>query len=302
MINEYIIKLMENLPENITKRKKPMKLDLILGGGAFNGSYILGALYFLKELERKKVIVIKRISTCSVSSILALLYLTDNLDKANELYFDIIQDFKNKGNLSKLFQVKGLFEKYITNDVCSKELNKKLYICYNNVVTHKKHVTNKYNNIDELFDIITRSCFVPFIIDFNPCYKDKYIDGIIPYFFKSNKNKNRCIYLDVYTLDKLSYAINIRNEKNNYHRLFEGLLDIHKFFIKQCNTTMCSDLDNWTVYNYAMYYIYIIVEKITLYFIGFISVVKSSLLPNHYDNLKPIIEKVIKFFLTTFCF
>jgi hypothetical protein len=301
MINEYIHKLMENLPENITKREKPMKIDLILGGGAFNGSYILGALYFLKELERKNYIVIRRISTCSISSILALLYLTDNLDKANELYFDIIQDFKKKGNLSKLFDVKDLFKKYITNDVCA-HLNKKMYICYNNVTTHKKHVVNKYNDIDELFDIITRSCFVPFIIDFQPCYQDKYIDGIIPYFFKTNKNKNKRIYLDVYTLDKLAYAINVRNEQNNYHRLFEGLLDIHKFFIKQCNTTMCSDLDNWTVYNYGMYYIYIIVEKITLYFIGFISAMKSSLLSNHYDNLKPIIEKVIKFLLTTLCF
>ena len=58
MINEYIHKLMDNLPENITNRKKPLKLDLILGGGAFNGSYILGALFFLKELERKKYIIL----------------------------------------------------------------------------------------------------------------------------------------------------------------------------------------------------------------------------------------------------
>lgn len=301
MINEYINKLMENLPENITRRKKPMKIDLILGGGAFNGSYILGALYFIKELERRKFIVIKRISTCSISSILALLYLTDNLDKANELYFDIIQDFKNKGNLSKLFEIKDLFKKYVTNELCNSHLNNKLYICYNDITTQNKYIVNKYKNANELFDTIIRSCFVPFIIDFNPCYKEKYIDGIIPYFFKSNK-KNKRIYLDVYTLDKLAYVINVRNEKNNYHRLFEGLLDIHKFFIKQCNTTMCSDLDNWSVYNYVMYYIYIIVEKITLYFIGFISFIKSSLLVNHYDSLKPVIEKVIKFFLINFCF
>jgi hypothetical protein len=299
MINEYVNKLMENLPENIIKREEPLKIDLILGGGAFNGSYILGALYFLKEMERRNYIRIKRISTCSISSILALLYLTDNLDKANELYFDIIQDFKNKGNLSKLFEVKKLFEKYITNDVC-KKVNKKLFVCYNNITTNKKHIVNKYKNIDELFDIITRSCFVPFIIDFHPCYKDKYIDGIIPYFFKSNKNKR--IYLDVYTLDKLAYAINIKNEQNNYHRLFEGMLDIHKFFIKECNTTMCSDLDNWSIYNYAIYYIYIVIEQITLFFIGFIFTMKSSLFKNKYNIIKPIIEKTIKTFLEYQCF
>jgi hypothetical protein len=293
MINEYVNKLMENLPENITKREKPLKIDLILGGGAFNGSYILGALYFLKEMERRKYIVIKRISTCSISSILALLYLTDNLDKANEFYFDVIQDFKTKGNLSKLFEFKKMFQKYITNDIC-KNINKKLFICYNDVTSNKKHVVSKYKNIDEVFDVITRSCFVPFIIDFHPCYKDKYIDGIIPYFFESNKNKR--IYLDVYTLDKLAYAINIKNEQNNYHRLFEGLLDIHKFFIKGCNTTMCSDVDNWSIYNYTIYYIYIIVERITLFFIGFIYTLKSSFFKNKYNNIVPIIEKTIKYF------
>jgi hypothetical protein len=302
MINDYVHKLMENLPESITKRTIPLKIDLILGGGAFNGSYILGALYFLKELERKKYVKIKRISTCSISSILALLYLTDNLDKANELYFDIIQDFKNKGNLSKLFEIKDLFKKYISDDVCKKHLNKKLFICYNDIIKCSKNVVNKFNDVDELFEIITRSCFVPFIIDFQPCYKDKYIDGIIPYFFKSNNNVNKRIYLDVYTLDKLTYSFNIKNERNNYHRLFEGLLDIHKFFIKQCNTTMCSDLNHWSIYNYTMYYIYIIIERITIYFIGFLSVIKSSLLLNHYDNLKPIIEKVIKFLLISMCF
>jgi hypothetical protein len=299
MINEYVYKLMENLPEKITKTEKPIKIDLILGGGAFNGSYILGALYFLKELERRNYIIIKRISTCSISSILALLYLTDNLDKASEIYFDIIQDFKHKGNLSKLFEFKKLFEKHITNHVCQK-IYKKLFICYNDITSKKKHVVNKYKDVDDLFDVITKSCFVPFIIDFNPCYKDKYIDGIIPYFFKSNKNKR--IYLDVYTLDKLAYAINIKNEQNNYHRLFEGMLDIHKFFIKECNTTMCSDLDNWSIYNYIIYYIYIIVEKITLFFIGFISTMKSSFFKNKYNNIVPIIEKIIKSFLKILCF
>jgi hypothetical protein len=298
MIHEYVLKLMENLPDNITKCEKPLQIDLILGGGAFNGSYILGALYFLKELERKNYIQIKRISTCSISSILALLYLNDNLDKANELYFNIIQDFKNKCNLCKLFDLKDMFKKYVTKETC-KSLNNKLYICYNNVDTYTKRVVNQYKDIDELFDVITRSCFVPFLIDFKPCYKDKYIDGIIPYFFKSKKNKR--LYLDVYTIDKLAYSINIKNEQHNYHRLFEGLLDIHKFFIKQTNTTMCSYLDNWSLYNYAMYYIYILIERITICFISVINAV-SKMKMNNFDSVEHIVEKIIKYILTNLCF
>ena len=54
MINNYIYKLMENLPEYITKSEHPIKIDLILGGGAFNGSYILGAYIFL-ENKREKI-------------------------------------------------------------------------------------------------------------------------------------------------------------------------------------------------------------------------------------------------------
>ena len=301
MIDEYVLKLMENLPDTITKRDTPLKIDLILGGGAFNGSYILGALFFLKELERKKYIEIKRISTCSISSILALLYLTDNLDKANELYFDIIQDFKNKCNLSKLFELKKLFETYITNETIH-SLHKKLYICYNNINTRKKCVVNKYKDIDELFDVITRSCFVPFIINFQPSYKDAYIVGIIPYFFKSKKsNKIKRLYLDVYTLDKLAYSISIKNEQNNYHRLFEGLLDIHKFFIKQTNTTMCSYLENWSLHNYAVYYTYIVVERIIIYFISFVNFIYKMNLTS-FDNIKRIVEKSIKLILTNMCF
>ena len=173
MIKKYIKTLIKNLPKN--KLDKPEKIDIILEGGAFNGSYILGALYFLKELERKNYIIIKKISTCSISSILALLYLTDNLDKANELYFDIIKDFKKKGNLSKILKIKDLFKQHICNEKLN-FLNKKLYICYNNIDSFKKRVVCKYKDIDELFDVIIRSCFIPFLINFQPSYKDKYID------------------------------------------------------------------------------------------------------------------------------
>ena len=300
-MNEYVYKLMENLPETITNSKKPMEIDLILGGGAFNGSYILGALYFFKEMERKNFITIKRISTCSISSILALLYLTDNLDKANDLYSDIFNDFKNNCNFSKLFKLKDLInEKISLKDLSI--LNKKLYICFNDINSFKKHVVCKFNDIDNLFDIITRSCFVPFLVDFNPCYKNKYIDGIIPYFFKSKLDTKR-IYLDVYTLDKLFYAISVKNEKTNYHRLFEGLLDIHKFFIKKTNTTMCSDLDNWNIRNYTLHYIYLFIEVLTIRFIYYINKLKCVLLSrNKYEYFKSNLGEIIKYFLLNICF
>jgi len=47
----YINKLIEVLPDKILNQKQPVHIDLILDGGAFNGSYLIGALMFLKEME-----------------------------------------------------------------------------------------------------------------------------------------------------------------------------------------------------------------------------------------------------------
>ena len=52
MINKYINKLLVNFP---TKTSKPIYTDLIIDGGLFNGSYLLGCLYFLKENGEEKI-------------------------------------------------------------------------------------------------------------------------------------------------------------------------------------------------------------------------------------------------------
>ena len=100
MIDEYINKLIENLPDEIKNRKEPETIDLVLDGGVFNGSYHIGALYFLKEMERRKYIKINRISGCSVGSIVAFLYFIDGLDLMPKLYDIISNEFKNKLQLS----------------------------------------------------------------------------------------------------------------------------------------------------------------------------------------------------------
>ena len=58
IIDTYIKTLIENIPkDNIYPN-----LDLILDGGAFNGGYMMGSIYFLKYLERKKIVTIHRLS------------------------------------------------------------------------------------------------------------------------------------------------------------------------------------------------------------------------------------------------
>ena len=91
MIDEYVNKLIENLPDN---DKTLQRLDLVLDGGIFNGSYLVGALYFIREMERRKYVKIERISGCSIGSVIALLYFINSLDLMPKLYDIVKQDFK----------------------------------------------------------------------------------------------------------------------------------------------------------------------------------------------------------------
>ena len=83
MIENYVNKFIENLSDDSKIYKE---IDLVLDGGAFNGSYLVGALYFLKEMEKRKYIKIDRISACSIGSIVAFLYYIDALDLMPVLY------------------------------------------------------------------------------------------------------------------------------------------------------------------------------------------------------------------------
>lgn len=299
MIQNYVNKLMENLPDKITKRAAPIEIDLMMSSGALNGSYLLGSLYFLREMENRKHIVIRRISGCSISSLLSLLYLTDNLDKTKELHDELTSEFKRKGNFSYLFRLKDRL-KEILKDKPVSLLNRRLYISYHSVVTGRKHVVSKFTNMDEVIELIIRSSFVPFMIDYNASYKDKYIDGLSPHIFKKKNNRKR-LYLDVLTIDKVFYTVNMTNEKNNYHRLFEGMLDIHKFFIKGCNTIICSDLDTFnprrTLYGVSYY----VAEKLILYF-TIIFCVLTKIFRREYKFIKPVVGEILRFVIVNVCF
>lgn len=278
MINRYVNKLINNLPETIKNEHNPMKLDLVLDGGVFNGSYLLGALYFLKEMENKKYIKIERISGCSIGSLAAFVYFIDGLKIMDKLYDIFFENFKKNYNLHKILGLYSYLNDYIPENICEK-VNGILYITYYNIKKNKKIVKNNYKNKKDIIDTIIRSCYIPYLIDGNKFYKNKYIDGINPFIFKLhdnsnniNKNKNnkinkKILYLDLFGYDKIYHLLNVKNEKTNYHRILTGLLDIHNFFIKESSTTMCSYVNNWSIMDKFHIYIKIIFEKIIIYII-----------------------------------
>ena len=274
MINEYVIKLIENLPDDIKNVKEPIKMDVVLDGGIFNGSYHVGALYFLKEMENRKYIKIERISGCSVGSIVGFLYFIDSLDLMPKLYDLINKEFRQTYNLKLITELKTHLSERIPSDICER-VNGRLYITYNNIKKGTKPVKSVYKNVDDIINTIIKSSYIPYLIDGNVLYENKSVDGITPFIFKEREKK--ILYLDLFGSDKLGNLLNVKNEKSNYHRILSGLLDIHSFFIKKSNTPMCSYVNEWSYSNICFNYTKTIIERICIYLIHILIFVKTHI-------------------------
>jgi hypothetical protein len=299
MLQKYIQKLIKNLP----KTNEKLKLDLVLDGGVFNGSYLVGALYFLKEMEIQQFIKIERISGCSVGSIVSFLYLIDSLDIMPKLYETTIKNFKKTHNLSILTNLKEHLLNNKNIDIINK-INGKLFISYYDIKHNKKRVKSHYKDVDDIIETIIKSCFVPYLINGNILYKNKYIDGINPYIFKKSEKKNKKIlYLNLLSYDNLSNILNVKNEKSNHHRILSGLLDIHHFYIKQSKTSICSYVEDWNLFDYSFYYFKKVLEKIIVYCIFFIVYFKIPFITNSFffHLFKKISEKIGIELLEKYC-
>lgn len=291
MINIYVNKLIDNLPNTINNNNKPIKLDLVLDGGVFNGSYLLGALYFLKEMEKRNYIIIERISGCSIGSLAAFIYYIDNLEIMDKLYEIFFNNFKKDYKLNKIMNLHNYLNNYIPENICE-IINNKLYITFYNIKKNKKIVKNRYKNKKDIIDTIIKSCFVPYLINGDKLYKNKYIDGINPYIFEITDDiDKKILYLDLFGYDKINNLINVKNEKTNYHRILSGLLDIHNFFIKNTSTTMCSYINDWNIINRCHLNIKLIFEKCVIYIIS-LSIYINKYTGNNFNNT--IFYKIIK--------
>ena len=290
MINDYVIKLIENLPDDIKNVNDPIKMDLVLDGGIFNGSYLVGALYFLKEMENRKYIKIERISGCSVGSIVGFLYFIDSLDLMPKLYDLINTEFRQTYNLNLIKELKKHLLDRIPDDICI-IINDRLYITYNNIKKNTKPVKKNYKDVDDIINTIIKSSYIPYLIDGNILHENKFIDGITPFIFK--ERENRILHLDLFGSDKLGNLLNVRNEKTNYHRILSGLLDIHSFFIKKTNTSMCSYINDWTYSNTFYNYIKTLIEKICICLIHLLLFVQTKMPREFKDTvLYKILSKI----------
>jgi hypothetical protein len=273
-LNTFINTLIENIPE----KNLPPEIDLVLDGGAFNGVYMLGGLFYIKELESREKLKIKRVSGCSIGAILGILFLLNKMDISIEICNSSYKYLRRHQDLKK---VVVLFKK-ILNDVVKDEdlvvVNNRFYLTYFDTIKGKQIIKKRYKSKGELIDNIIKSLYVPYLIDRKPTDDDGCIDGAFPYMFKSRENKRKVLFLNLQSFDKIKKMIFIKNEKNIYPRLLEGLMDTHRFFETNKSNNMCSYVNDWNIIDILFFRLREIIYVILFY------IFRVGL---HIDNLLP---------------
>jgi predicted acylesterase/phospholipase RssA len=139
IVKELSRVLVNNIDDSSIKVKD---INLITSGGAFNASYLVGCLYVIREMREKGLIKINKISTCSASSIIGLLFLIDKLDVfVDKLYDVLVKSFKK--NKIVIFDEESLSNiiKMVTEELpedVTSIINDKLYITYYDVLECKQ--------------------------------------------------------------------------------------------------------------------------------------------------------------------
>jgi len=248
IVKELTSVLIKNIDASIIKEKN---IDLIFSGGAFNASYLIGCLYFIREMCERGLICVNKVSTCSASSIMGLLFIVDKLDTFIEKMYELlIGSFKKNRNVifdeESLSTIIKIIEDVLPDDVISR-INGRLYITYYDVTKCEQVVKSNYEDVSDIIRTIRRSCFIPYITIDKLTEEDRYIDGGTPYIFNKEFGVNR-IYINLLCgMDKIKDSMIIKRDKIVMHRILGGILDVHNFFFKCKQTPMCCYVEEWGV-------------------------------------------------------
>jgi hypothetical protein len=242
LLKEYISALIVNINKDLI----PQNIDVIFSGGAFNGLFGYGISLFLHELEERKLTKIQRVSGCSIGALIGVNYIMKNINNVDVdgIFTKVHACFREKCMINVLYElIEENINKLFTDDIQLSILKNRLYINYFNVETLQSCTICDFTTRKELIDTIYKSCFLPFIIDGNCLLENKYMDGIFPHIFKDNKNK--CLYINLLSFNKIYRVFFTKNEKNISYRLLVGVSDLNQFLLEG-NSDMCSWTDKWT--------------------------------------------------------
>ena len=301
--------LISNLAENYPKTDECLEMDIVLEGGAANGSYHIGCLLYIKLLEKKNILKINRISGSSIGTVAGLYYLTDTLEDCIEVYKKLRESFKKDLNASIL---KSILEEKINKltDEDINNLNDKLFIVYHDISQRKQVMINKFTEKKELLSSLLKSCHIPFLSQNSLFYIDdekEYIDGGVPYIFSEREiGEKKILYIEICKYGKLNGMFCVKKEKNNCGRLLEGALDAHEFFLYKKPSKFCSFVNNWGMKDYVLLRFKQLIFKFMVYCIILFNLIGKKCFPYLPDIyiiqfFSPIFFNFYRDFLLFYC-
>ena len=290
LMKEYIKALILNIDHSKLKKD----INLIFDSGAFNGGFAAGVALYIKSLEDHGLVKINKISGCSIGSVVALWYACGCDESGIRLFertthsFQYTMDLRDYQKNIKEF-VHSLFP---SGDVST--LKDKLYINFYDTHKHKQKIVSTFKNVEHLIDCILQSCHIPYIIDGNARYNERYMDGILPHIFTSaagtsaaGTSADDSLFVKLITLHKCTRSMIVKCETNIHYRLLTGVADANEFFTTG-SSDMCSYVSQWSYFNIlqircremVIFFIISIIEWLVLLKCYIPSTVKQSLLYN----------------------
>jgi len=240
----------DSLVENVDKRNVPDEIDLVLDVGMFGGDYTLGALMYIKALERAKVLKVRRISGASIGSVLGMLYLTDELERVMDVtHKEIIPELRRCQSVNTF---KELLRGVTSVDI-SQNVYRDLYVSYRDGKECKLVVKQGFDDYEDMLEIITRSCFVPWLTGDDMTHPGGYFDGLTPHLFRDKERPSLFVSANTKTL--FASTLSIVNEKNLWHRLLHGVENTHSFFSKAHGkrSDICSYVGDWSAVDMVVF-------------------------------------------------
>ena len=292
-MKEYINKLIDNLQ----LKTKKIEIDLILDGGAFSGSYLIGNLLYFKELERRNIVKIKRFSGCSIGSLLSLIYKLDILEIHSKVYKIIKFNLKN-GNMKSYYKILKILQKHMPEDFY-KSCNNNLFITYFNVNNPEQIVKSTYKSNNDLIQTIKKSSHIPYAISGKCLYKKRYFDGIYPFIFENDQDRN-VLFLNLCGNEYILKMLYIKSETNNTERIMEGILKCHTYFFYEKNTHYINNIYDNSITSLIQNFILkirIFISKQIVYCIQYINYINTTKNMREYSYISNYVKRIIQYIL-----
>ena len=246
-------KQIKNLLRNLAKPDVPKRVDVVLEGGAFNGAYELGTLFFLQEMDRNGFLSIERISGTSIGAIMALAFLIGILEEVENIYEESIKEWISSLSIQTFKEHLVKHIRVVKEEELLSTVNDRLYITYFDVTTRQHVTVSTYNSTEHLIDTIFSSCHIPYVTKDTACYQ-QHIDGIHPHIFRDvmhNDDKD-VVYVAIHHWTIANNMFKVSKELYLSRRILEGILQCYELFLHNRSSKMCSFMSQWSMRDFLV--------------------------------------------------